>query len=157
MKDLLRELKYQAQHALQFRNVMQERDSQFCRREFRAASRQLLAPSRCGRGSYSTRLSLDFRVPRLVDTQICETFRRKVFRTTILGIFRKFFKNIFWLVFGHFWGSKTSPPTPVRASGNETKISLFRPRETLTGTRKFLIPRIYGLWQTLMFIGFYEY
>ncbi len=70
---------------------MQERDSQFCRREFRAVSRQLLAPSRCGRGSYSTRFSLDFRVPRLVDTQIYETFRRKVFRTTILGIFSKIF------------------------------------------------------------------
>lgn len=48
------------------------------------------------------------------------------------------------------------PPTPVRASGKRTKNRSFRPQETLTGPGEFRFPRIYGLWQTLMFIGFYE-
>jgi hypothetical protein len=41
------------------------------------------------------------------------------------GFFPKYFKNIFWLFLRHFWGSKTSSPTPVRASGNRTKIGHF--------------------------------
>jgi hypothetical protein len=41
------------------------------------------------------------------------------------GFFAKYFKNIFWLVFGLFRGSKTSPPAPIRASGNWPKISHF--------------------------------
>ena len=32
------------------------------------------------------------------------------------GFFRKNFKNIFWLVFGPFWGSKSGLPTPIRGS-----------------------------------------
>jgi hypothetical protein len=83
-------------------------------------------------------------------------FVEKYFERQYWGFFAKYFKNIFWLVFGLFGGLKTSPPMPVRASGKRTKISHFRPRETLTGASEFPIPRIYGLWQTLMFIGFYE-
>jgi len=83
-------------------------------------------------------------------------FAKKCFESHFWGFFAKYFKNIFWLVFGLFWGSKMASPTPVRASGNRTKISDFRPRETLTGASEFPIPRIYGLWQTLMFIGFCE-
>jgi len=88
--------------------------------------------------------------------KLVKLFVKKCSESHFWGFFAKFFKNIFWLVFGLFWGSKTGPPTPVRASGNGTKICHFRPRETLTGASEFPIPRIYGLWQTLMFIGFYE-
>lgn len=52
---------------------MQERDSQFCQREFRAESRRLFVSIRSGQENYSTWLSLDFRDTRLVDTQISET------------------------------------------------------------------------------------
>ena len=72
----------------------------------------------------------------------------------ILGIFYKIFQKYFVVVFRAFRGSKKGPPTPVRGSGNWSKIVHFRPRETLTGTSEFPFPRIYGLWQTLMFIGF---
>lgn len=33
------------------------------------------------------------------------------------GFFAKYFKNIFWLVFGLFRGSKRVAPAPVRGSG----------------------------------------
>jgi hypothetical protein len=38
------------------------------------------------------------------------------------GFFAKYFKNIFWLVFGLFWGSKRGAPAPVRGSGKWVKI-----------------------------------
>jgi hypothetical protein len=79
---------------------------------------------------------------------------KKCSRRQFWGFFTKYFKNILWLFFGLFRGSKKGPPTPVRGSGNWSKIVHFRPRETLTGTSEFPFPRIYGLWQTLMFIGF---
>lgn len=91
-----------------------------------------------------------------MDTQIGETFRQKVLRKAILGIFSKIFSKYFLASFRAFLGSKMASPTPIRALENRTKISSFRPRETLTGASEFPIPRIYGLWQTLMFIGFYE-
>jgi hypothetical protein len=79
---------------------------------------------------------------------------KKCSRRQFWGFFTKYFKNILWLFSGLFRESKKGPPTPVRGSGNWSKIVHFRPRETLTGTSEFPFPRIYGLWQTLMFIGF---
>jgi hypothetical protein len=46
------------------------------------------------------------------------------------------------------------PPTPIRGSEFRAKSDGFCPRETLTGSSEILFSRIYGLWQTLMFIGF---
>jgi hypothetical protein len=61
------------------------------------------------------------------------------------GFFPKYFKNIFWLVFGLFQGSKRGAPAPVRGSECGGKNDGFRPRETLTGTGEILFPRIYGV------------
>ena len=72
------------------------------------------------------------------------------------GFFAKYFKNIFWPVFGHFREVKMGPPTPIRGSEVRAKSDGFCPRETVTGSSEILFSRIYGLWQTLMFVGFYE-
>ena len=88
--------------------------------------------------------------------RFAKLFVEKCSERRFWGFFRKFFKNIFWLVFGLFWGSKSGPPTPIRGSEFEAFGSRFWPRETLTGVSENLIPRIYGVWQTLMVIGFYE-
>lgn len=103
---------------------MQEHDLRFCQREFRVASRQLRVPSRCGRGNYSTWLSLDFRVPRLVDTQIGETFRQKVLRDAFLGIFGKIFLKYFLAYFRAFLGVKSKPSNASKGcSGSVQKLS----------------------------------
>ena len=125
MQDLQQALKCQVQHELQFRCVKRVRDSQFDRREFRVVSRQLIVPSRSGRGNYSTWHSLDFCDPCLVDTQMCKTFVEKCSEWQFWGFFAKYFKNIFCIVFGLFRGSKRGAPAPVRGSGKLVKIKNF--------------------------------
>ncbi len=87
--------------------------------------------------------------------KFAKLFVEKCSERQFWGFLAKYFKNIFWLVLGHFQGAKMGPPTPIRGSEVRAKSDGFRPRETLTGSSKILFSRIYRVWQTLMFVGFY--